>query len=65
MKIGNRFSEQDEEQCLDLTLDPYKPEEQVFQRVCLCSYLREVQEAPEEEGTTARPLSNVGERKDD
>jgi len=47
----------------DLTL--YKPEEQVFQRLCLCSYLSQLQEAPEEEGTTARPLSNVGERKDD
>ena len=29
-------------------LIPYKPEDQVFQRLCLCNYLKELSEVAEE-----------------
>lgn len=65
MKIRNESSEHDKEcdQPLDLTF--YKAEEQVFQRLCLCRYLSELEEVPEGGGTAGKPLAKNGERRDD
>ncbi len=48
-----------------LHLTPYRPEEQLFQRVCICSYLSRLEEGSEEEETNGRNPLVVGGRKDD
>jgi hypothetical protein len=47
----NDQSKADDEKPLGLT--PYKPEDQVFQKLYLCEYLRELDEASENENEHA------------
>ena len=43
-------------------LIPYKPEDQVFQRLCLCNYLKELPEVAEEnDEEIEKPLVSGGE----